>query len=356
MHIRMTTVDGAAERFDDVLALLRDRVQPLVDGLPGSRGLAALVSRERGRVIATTAWDSAEDRAASDAALAPLRAEAAELLGGAVTVEELELAVFERIVPASAGCWTRMTRTSVDASRIEEGIVAFSTQVLPALRALPGFCTAVLLVDRATGTAITATTWASRQALDDSAPRMQGLRQAVTSSLGTQVLDVTAYEVAITGIRPPQQHEGLFRRAYAAMSAGGDLDDLDALVHEDLVEHAPVPPGTPSGLAGLKALMGTYRSGMPDLTFSVERYLEQGDLGCAVLKVTGTHTGTLLGIAPTGKRIEIDAIDVVRIADGRAAEHWGASDDLGMLTQLGVVSPPAEIPGQHAPRSTVSTP
>jgi len=213
----------------------------------------------------------------------------------------------------------------------------------------------VLLVDRAAGTAITATTWASRAALDASGQRAQGLRTAVTSSLGSDVLEVTAYEVAIAGIRPPQQHEHLFRRAYAAMSAGGDLDDLDELLHEDLVEHAPVPPGTPPGRDGVKALMGACRKGAPDLTISVVEYLEQGDLGCAVLKISGTHTGTLLGIAPTGKRIEIDAVDVVRMAGGRAAEHWGASDDLGMLTQLGVIAPPVEIPGQHAPRSTVPT-
>lgn len=87
---------------------------------------------------------------------------------------------------------------------------------------------------------------------------------------------------------------------------------------------------------------------------SVVTYLEQGDLGCAVLKITGTHTGTLLGIAPTGRRIEIDAVDVVRMADGRAVEHWGVSDDLGMLTQIGAVAPPAEIPGQHTYQSTGS--
>lgn len=71
MYLRTTTVTGAAERVDDVLSLLRDRVQPLVDGLTGSRGRAAFASRENGRVVATTAWDTAEDRAASDAALAP---------------------------------------------------------------------------------------------------------------------------------------------------------------------------------------------------------------------------------------------------------------------------------------------
>lgn len=156
-------------------------------------------------------------------------------------MQELELAVVERAVPGSPGCLTRMTRLNSDPARIDDGVVAFTTQALPALRTQPGFCTAALLVDRASGTTVVATTWSSREAMTASAARNQALRDAVMSSAASEVVEVHEYEVVLAGIRPPQQHEHVFRRAYAAMSAGGDLDDLDALIHEDLVEHAPVP-------------------------------------------------------------------------------------------------------------------
>ena len=132
------------------------------------------------------------------------------------------------------------------------------------------------------------------------------------------------------------------------MSAGGRLDDLDELVAEDIVGHAPVPPGTPPGRAGLKALTASYRQAFPDLCVTAARYLEQGDTGCAVVRMTGTHTAPLMGIAPTGTRFDISAIDVVRVVDGRAVEHWGASDDLGMLAQLGAVALPGApaVPAQ----------
>ena len=148
----------------------------------------------------------------------------------------------------------------------------------------------------------------------------------------------------IAGISPPQQHEDTFRRAYAAMSAGGDLADLDAVVHADYLEHADGPPGLPSGLAGLKASMGVYREAFPDLTIAIERYLEQGDTGCAIVRMTGTNTGSFMGAPPTGRSIDISGIDVVRLVDGKCAEHWGAEDSLGMFAQLGLSSIPVRPP------------
>jgi predicted ester cyclase len=50
-----------------------------------------------------------------------------------------------------------------------------------------------------------------------------------------------------------------------------------------------------------------------------------------------THTGDFFGIPPTGKRVSIDGIHILRIADGRVAEHWGNNDDLGLMRQLGVI-------------------
>ena len=63
--------------------------------------------------------------------------------------------------------------------------------------------------------------------------------------------------------------------------------------------------------------------------------------------IEATHTGNFLGIPPTGKRIRISGIDIVRIRDGQIVEHWYAEDALGLYRQLGV-APPRTMPGVRA--------
>lgn len=342
VYARVTTVDGDAGRIDEVIAFVKDTVQPLLEQQPGSRGLAMFVNRDKGRVVVTTAWATAPARAASDAALAPVRGEAGRILGGQARPEEFDLAVLERLRPAEPGFWSRATRLSVPKDRLDEAIAGFRNSVLPGLRGQVGFCGGVLLVDRSTGTALGSTTWDSRAALEASRQAADQLRAGTADSSGATVVEVVESEIVIAAIAPPTQHEDKFRRAYAAMSAGGDLDDLDAVIAADYVEHAALPPGMPSGLAGLKAMMTVYREAFPDFTIAIEKYLEQGDVGCAVIRMTGTQTGPFMGAPASGRAIDITGIDVVRVADERCVEHWGVEDDLGLFTQVGLVSIPQQ--------------
>ena len=55
------------------------------------------------------------------------------------------------------------------------------------------------------------------------------------------------------------------------------------------------------------------------------------------MTTTGTHTGEFMGIPATGKRVSFTEIHIVRIANGKAVEHWGNQDDMGMMQQLGVI-------------------
>lgn len=345
--MRVTTVQGDARGIDDVVGLVRERVAEVIATHEGSRGVSAFVDRENGRVVATTAWISEQARAASNQALAPLRAEAERLMSGSMHVSEWEIVVNETTVPPTPGCWMRSTALEGDEAQIREGIRHFQATVIPGLRAVPGFCGAMLMVDRGSGKALGSTMWDSRTSLDASRQLASGLRATVATSTGARITGVSEYEVVLTGLEL-LSHEHLFRRAYETMSTG-NLDDLDEILAEDLIEHAPLPPGIPAGREGVKQLMATYREAFPDLRMTIEKYIEQGDVGCAVLRVTGTNTGPLLGQPPTGRPVDICMIDVVRVADGRAAEHWGASDDLGMFAQLGMsTSLDSAIPAQQA--------
>ena len=123
----------------------------------------------------------------------------------------------------------------------------------------------------------------------------------------------------------------------------GNLDALDDIVASDMVEHQQ---GAHSGLGGLKSLIRGLREGFPDLQLTVEDITSDGDKVWGRLKGRGTHEGPFMGMPPTGKRIEIDIIDICRFEGGKMVEHWGVADRLAQLTQLGVLSRPGETPAR----------
>ncbi len=115
-------------------------------------------------------------------------------------------------------------------------------------------------------------------------------------------------------------------------------------------DHRPPPSqmGFPPGPEGYKQLVTMMRTAFPDLKYSIEAEVCEGDLVVQHVKARGTHKGGFMGIAPTGKRLEWTETHVVRMQDGKGVEHWGNIDELGILQQLGVV--PA--PGRATPQET----
>ncbi len=77
--------------------------------------------------------------------------------------------------------------------------------------------------------------------------------------------------------------------------------------------------------------------GVPDWHEVIEDIIAEGDKLWVRLSYTGTHTGELFGIAPTGKKITTTAVDIYRIVNGKLAEYWNVTDKLDLLKPLGVV-------------------
>lgn len=131
---------------------------------------------------------------------------------------------------------------------------------------------------------------------------------------------------------------GLIRRFYDDVLGKGELNLVDELATDDLVDHEEGIPGQPSGKEGIKFFVNAMREAFPDLsTKTVEPALADGDLEAARVVVTGTHKGEFLGVAATGKAVEIEGIDIIRIEDGKVAEHWGLTDTLSLMQQLGAL-------------------
>ena len=84
--------------------------------------------------------------------------------------------------------------------------------------------------------------------------------------------------------------------------------------------------------------MVTYLSAFPDINYSIDDILAEGDKTVIRCTIQATHKGTFMGIAATGKRIVVKEIEIDKIVGGKIVEAWGLSDSQGIMTQLGVIT------------------
>jgi predicted ester cyclase len=94
--------------------------------------------------------------------------------------------------------------------------------------------------------------------------------------------------------------------------------------------------GNGNGSEGTKEVIRTLRRWFPDFSMRAEDVAAIGDKVWMRFKATGTNLGSVMHSPPTGKKMNIDVIDIVRFKDGRIVEHWGVPDQLGMMLQLGL--------------------
>ena len=204
MHARTTTIQAQPSSIDDGIAYVRDTVLPALEGLEGFIGLSLLADRSSGRCIATSAWQSEEAMRASEEAVRQVRDRAAEVFGGSADVEEWEIAVFHRDHRSGDGACVRATRVRVGPDQIDRGIDVYKTTVLPALEELEGFCSASLLVDRASGRAVASATFDSVEAKERNKDQLDRLRAAASQEAGAEVLEERDFELALAHLRVPE--------------------------------------------------------------------------------------------------------------------------------------------------------
>ena len=114
----------------------------------------------------------------------------------------------------------------------------------------------------------------------------------------------------------------------------GTFDKLDAIISEDYASHSRLPGVTPDR-EGLKQWMGVVRTAFPDVHFTVEQQIAEGDLVVTRWSATGTHKGEMMGFPPTGKKSTVTGINIARYKDGKSVEAWGEWDALGMVQTMG---------------------
>jgi predicted ester cyclase len=114
----------------------------------------------------------------------------------------------------------------------------------------------------------------------------------------------------------------------------GNIDAAGDYIAQDIVDHSNLP-GLPSGLEGAMAIFTMIRAGFPDHDAVIQDQIAEGDKVVTRKSFTGTHDGEFFGVAPTGRKVTINVIDIVRLQDGKIVEHWNIVDLLGALQQMG---------------------
>ena len=126
---------------------------------------------------------------------------------------------------------------------------------------------------------------------------------------------------------------------FGAAVNSGNFDEFDDVVAAGCVDHDPAPGQVP-GPQGFKDLFTGLRASFPDLHLEVDHLTATDDDVAFAYTVTGTHQGPLMGHAPTGGTINVRGMQIGRFENGKLVERWGSSDQLGMLTQLGLAPQP----------------
>jgi len=141
---------------------------------------------------------------------------------------------------------------------------------------------------------------------------------------------------------PPSDTEAnknVYRRMVEEVVNKGNFDVIPELFHEQYVDHAS-PPGTPPGIAGVEPIFRMFRTGFPDVKFTIDQMIGEGGYVATLVHGEGTHTGQFIAFPPSGKHAVWRSVGFFRIEDGKIAEHWGIPDLLGLLIQIGVIEPP----------------
>jgi predicted SnoaL-like aldol condensation-catalyzing enzyme len=126
---------------------------------------------------------------------------------------------------------------------------------------------------------------------------------------------------------------------FASTLSAHDLTAFAALFSDNFVNHqssaaAPPPPPGKTPKQGIVAVFTARLAGIPDLKVEIEATVASGNQAAASFVYSGTQTGPLSGVAPTGRPLRFTSCDIFRVQDGLIVEHWGMGDIAGVLAQL----------------------
>jgi steroid delta-isomerase-like uncharacterized protein len=140
-----------------------------------------------------------------------------------------------------------------------------------------------------------------------------------------------------------EENKAIARRWFEESGNRHNLAIVDELFTPDYVNHA-LGAASGGGREGEKQLIAGMFTAFPDMRFTVEDMVAEGDKVAVRYTIQGTHQGPFMGLPATGKAFTTMAIVILRFENGKIAEEWFQGDDLGMMQQLGVIPAPGQTP------------
>jgi steroid delta-isomerase-like uncharacterized protein len=135
-----------------------------------------------------------------------------------------------------------------------------------------------------------------------------------------------------------EENKTLARRIFEEAASQGNYAVIDEAIAPTFVYRASALADS-HGPAGLKEFFTAHRRAVPDIHYTIEDVVAEGENVVVCWTVTGTHQGDLRGIAPTGNLLKADGITIFRFANGHIVDGRAVWDALGFLQQLGVIPP-----------------
>lgn len=126
-------------------------------------------------------------------------------------------------------------------------------------------------------------------------------------------------------------------RRYQDIYSSNQLDALTEVVSEHLLTPRILPRIT-HGFDGAKAVHQIMLTGFPDYQTVIEDIIGEGDKVAARIRMTGTHTGSFMGIPASGHRVDFTGIYIARIENGKIIEHWSEEDAFTLMRQIGAMA------------------
>lgn len=139
-------------------------------------------------------------------------------------------------------------------------------------------------------------------------------------------------------VTTPDENVEIAHRYFFELMNQGKMDLIPELFTPDLAFRIPTLPEAVHGHDGMRGFVTTLRTAFPDIAFSIDREIADGDKVAIRWIITGTHRGPFLGMPPSGNRIKDQGIDIFRFRDSKIAEIWVNENDFGLMQQLGMMA------------------
>ena len=135
--------------------------------------------------------------------------------------------------------------------------------------------------------------------------------------------------------------KAVVRRNTEEVQGYGDFDVFEELFDDNFLDHTP-QPGSGTDKQSVRLLYQRLRTAFPDFHAEIHWQTCDGELVTTYKTYHGTHKGPILGVSPTGRTVQFETVDVMRVHNGRITDHWGVGNLLSLMEQIGGWTQPTE--------------